>query len=820
MKISYNWLKDYLSFDLFPNQLADILTSIGLETSNIEEVEAVRGGLKGLVIGQVLTCDNHPNSDHLHVTTVDLGSDTPKQIICGAPNVSVGQKVVVATVGTTLYSGDKTFTIKKSKIRGIESNGMICAEDELGIGANHDYIIVLPETTKIGIPANEYYQLESDYVLEIDITPNRIDAASHYGVARDLAAYLSFHHSPSAASNVSIDTFKIEDTTPSVVVKVEDTLACPRYTGVTIKNVQVKESPQWLKSRLETIGVRSINNIVDITNYILYEIGQPLHAFDLKKISGNKIFVKTLPEGTSFVTLDGVERFLSDKDLMICNEREGMCIGGILGGLDSSVTAFTKDIFLESAYFNPAYIRKTARFHGLSTDASFRFERGTDPNNTLYALKRAALLIKEIAGGIITGEIQDIYPNKITNQIVEFDIHKVNNLIGGNIPKKDIETIFRGLEIAILDRNDYVWKLSIPTYRIDITRNVDVIEEILRIYGYNNIEIKEEIKSTLSFQTLTDKNYELQNLLSEQLTGKGFNEILNNSLTSDTYYEGLTFFQKKNCISLHNPLSFDLNVMRQTLLFGGLESIEYNCNRKNSSLKFYEFGNIYFYFPEKEKGNDYLTAVKEEKHLALWMTGNSIDGNWVCPTEKSSIYELKSYVENILFRLGITPQKNVYSLCENDIFSSGLSIKTLSGKQLGVLGILQKSICKKFTINVEIYFAELNWDLLMKETNNICIKHTSIPKFPFVRRDLSLLLDKNILFSEIEKVAYQTDRKILREVKLFDVYEGKNLPKGKKSYAVSFILQDEEKTLNDRQIENFMSRIQKKLEEKLNAQLR
>ncbi|BAG83843.1 phenylalanine--tRNA ligase subunit beta [Candidatus Azobacteroides pseudotrichonymphae] len=818
MNISFNWLKEYLSFDLSPNQLADILTSIGLETNNIKEVEIIKGGLKGLIIGQVLTCENHPNSDHLYITTVDLGMDRPQQIVCGASNVAIGQKVIVAPVGTTLYSGGKIFTIKKSKIRGIESNGMICAEDEIGIGEAHNGIVVLPETIKIGIPASEYYQLKNDYVLEINITPNRIDAASHYGVARDLAAYLSFHHSPSVAHRFNVDSFKIEDKSPIITVKVEDILACPRYTGVTIKNVQVKESPNWLKRRLKAIGVRSINNVVDITNYILHETGQPIHAFDLKAIKGNKIFVKTLPKGTTFVTLDGIERRLSSEDLMICNEEIGMCIGGVLGGLDSGVTMSTKNIFLESASFNPTYIRRTARFHGLNTDASFRFERGTDSNNTLYALKRAALLIKDIAGGIIVGEIQDIYPNKVTNKIVELDIRKANSLIGKNISEKDIETIFDGLEIVILNKKNYVWSLSIPSYRVDVTRDVDVIEEILRIYGYNNVEMKEEIKSTLSFQTSTDRKYELQNIISEQLAGSGFNEILNNSLTSSTYYESLTFFSKKKCIPLYNPLSSDLDIMRQTLLFGGLESIEYNCNHKNSDLKFYEFGNVYFHFPVN--GNDCLTSTKEEFHLALWIIGNSIVGNWVCTTEKSSIYELKSYTENILFRLGIPSRKIVYILCDNDIFSSGLFIKTLLGKQLGILGILQKSICKKFSINTEVYFAELNWDLLIGEIEDIRIKQTDIPKFPFVKRDLSLLLDTNVLFAEIEKIAYQIDKKILKEIRLFDVYEGGNLPEGKKSYAVSFILQDQKKTLDDKQIENLMNCIQKKLEEKLNAQLR
>jgi phenylalanyl-tRNA synthetase beta chain len=827
MNISYNWLKDYIPFDLSPEQLSEALTSIGLETGNVEEVEPVRGGLKGLVTGKVIRCEAHPNSDHLHITTVDLGNGEPQQIVCGAPNVTAGQKVIVATVGTTLYAGNESFTIKKSKIRGVESNGMICAEDEIGVGNSHDGIIVLPEDTPIGIPAKEYYKIKSDYVLEVDITPNRIDAASHYGVARDLAAYLSVQGAKGKMRDgtytlklPSVDDFQIEDPAPAITVEVENTTACPRYSGITIKNITVKESPEWLKQRLETIGIRSINNVVDVTNYVLHETGQPLHAFDLKQIKGNRLIVKTLPEGTPFVTLDGVERKLSDKDLMICNVEGGMCIGGIFGGLDSGVTETTQDLFLESAYFNPAWIRKSARYHGLNTDASFRFERGADPNNTLYVLKRAALLIKEVAGGTITGEIQDVYPVKFTNPVVELSLQKIDLLVGKQIPEETVACILRNLEIEILEKKDDIWKLSVPVYRVDVVREVDVIEDILRIYGYNNVEINEEVKSTLSYQTPTDKSYKLQHLISEQLTGIGFNEILNNSLTSGSYYEDLMSFPKANCVVLKNPLSADLDVMRQTLLFGGLESIEYNRNRKNPDLKFYEFGNTYFHFPEKLKEDDYLTAIKEEFKLALWLTGNSITNNWIHPTEKTSFYELKAYIENIFSRLNISQKKIVYKPLQNDIFSNGLAVETLSGKPLGVSGILQKGICKKFDIQADVYFAELKWESLMKENKNGQVSYSEISKFPAVKRDLALLLDKNILFSEIEKTACQTEKKLLKEVSLFDVYEGNNLPEGKKSYAVSFILQDEEKTLTDKQIETLMSRIQKNLEEKLNAKLR
>jgi phenylalanyl-tRNA synthetase beta chain len=837
MNISYSWLKDYLDFQLSLEELAAALTSIGLETGSIEEVETIKGGLKGLVTGKVLTCEKHPDSNHLHVTTVDLGDGIPQQIVCGAPNVAAGQKVIVATIGAKLYSGDESFAIKKSKIRGVESNGMICAEDEIGIGSSHEGIIVLPEDTPAGIPANHYYHVESDYVLEVDITPNRIDAASHFGVARDLAAFLiqngewriENEKQFSILKKPSVEAFKIDDPTSAVTVEVENTEACPRYSGVTIKGVTVKESPDWLKKRLESIGLRAINNVVDVTNFILHETGQPLHAFDLKEIIDNKVIVKTLPEGTSFITLDEVERKLSDKDLMICNLEGGMCIGGVFGGIQSGVTESTTDVFLESAYFHPTWIRKTARRHGLNTDASFRFERGVDPNNTVYVLKRAALLIQEVAGGKITGAIQDIYPNPIQNINVSLSLQKAWSLIGKNIPEKTIESILESLEIRILSKAEAVmssevetpiWTLGIPTYRVDVTRDVDVIEDILRIYGYNNVETGEDLKSNLSYQTATDTSYKLQGLISEQLTGYGFNEILNNSLTSGAYYETSTAFPKENCVLLKNPLSAELDVMRQTLLFGGLESIRFNRNHKNPDLHLYEFGNVYAYNAEKQQENDHLAAIKEEFHLSLWLSGNNVNNSWIRPVEKTSVYELKALVENVLVRLGISSKKITYKPLENDLFSSALSIETYSGRKLGVLGILQKSVCKKFDINAEVYFAELNWDIIMKENRNNSVRYSEISKFPAVRRDLALLIDKNIAFAEIEKIAYQTDKKLLKEVSLFDVYEGKNLPEGKKSYAVSFTLQDEEKTLNDKQIESLMQRIQKSLEDKLGATLR
>jgi len=821
MNISYNWLKDYISLDLSPEQTAAALTAIGLETGSISEVESVKGGLKGVVVGKVLTCIDHPNSDHLHITTVDLGDGIPQQIVCGAPNVAAGQTVVVATVGTTLYSGDESFVIKKSKIRGEESNGMICAEDELGIGNSHDGIIVLPDEVKVGTPAAEYYRLESDFVLEVDITPNRIDAASHYGVARDLAAYLAVNQTDPFLHRPSVETFRIEDPSPAVTVSVENTEACPRYSGVTIRNITVKESPDWLKKRLEAIGLRAINNVVDVTNYVLHETGQPLHAFDLRQIKGGKIIVKTLPADTPFVTLDGIERRLSDKDLMICNEEGGMCIGGVFGGLDSGVTETTTDVFLESACFHPTWIRKTARYHGLNTDASFRFERGADPNNTLYVLKRAALLVQEVAGGVITGNIQDVYPQPVSCPIVELKLQKVTDLIGKDIPTDTIEHILDRLEIRIVKKHADGWTLEIPTYRVDVTRDVDVIEDILRIYGYNQVEIDTTLQSTLSYQTAVDKSYALQNLISEQLTGAGFNEILNNSLTSATFYNDLTTFPATQCVKLRNPLSADLDVMRQTLLFGGLQSIAYNRNRKNTDLKFYEFGNTYTL---TEPAGNSLDSIREQFALGLWLTGNTVDDSWIRPTEKTSIYELKAYIENIMARLGVKYKYKIPtatdSITLSDAISNALTIESMSGKKLGVFGVVSKQILKQFDIAADVFFAELSWDALLKEHRQTKVRQTAISKFPAVRRDLALLLDKHIPFADVEKIAFQTDRKVLKEVFLFDVYEGKNLPEGKKSYAVGFILQDEEQTLNDRQIENLMTRIQKTIEDKLGAILR
>lgn len=820
MNISYNWLKEYLDFDLQPEEVSAALTSIGLETGGVEEVQTIKGGLEGLVIGEVLTCVEHPNSDHLHITTVNVGGEEPLQIVCGAPNVAAGQKVVVAVNGTKLYDGDEVFTIKRSKIRGVESNGMICAEDEIGIGTDHAGIIVLPADAVVGTPAKEYYNVKSDYVLEVDITPNRVDATSHFGVARDLAAYLKQNGKPTELKRPSVDAFKIDDETPAIEVIVENTEACPRYSGVTIKGVTVKESPEWLKNRLNIIGLRPINNVVDVTNFVLHELGQPLHSFDADKVTGNKVIVRTEPEGTKFVTLDGVERTLTDRDLMICNTEEPMCIGGVFGGLDSGVTEQTTNVFLESACFHPTWIRKTARRFGLNTDASFRFERGLDANNTIYVLKRAALLIQEVAGGKICGSIQDVYPNPVQPYTVELTYNKINALIGKDIPVETVKSILASLEMEIISETAEGLTIHVPVYRIDVQRDVDVIEDILRIYGYNNVDFSDSLKSNLSYKTATDRGYDLQNLISEQLCGSGFNEIMNNSLTRSAYYDELTTYPVSHCVMLMNPLSADLNGMRQTLLFGGLESIEHNAKRKNGNIRFFEFGNCYDYNAEKKRDDATLAQFSEDYRLGLWVCGDRVENSWAHADEKSTVYELKAYVENILARLGVNSKKVIFGNLSNDIYSAGISITTGSGRELGTFGIVNRKICKAMDIDFEVYYAELSWTLLMKETKKNKVTFSDISKFPAVKRDLALLLDKSVQFAEIVKIAQESERKLLKEVSLFDVYEGKNLPAGKKSYAVSFYLQDETKTLNDKQIDAIMQKIRKNLEDKLGASLR
>lgn len=820
MNISYNWLKEYLPFDLSPQETADVLTSIGLETGSVDEIQSIKGGLEGLVIGEVLTCVDHPNSDHLHLTTVNIGDgNEPLKIVCGAPNVAAGQKVVVATVGTRLYAGEEVFTIKRSKIRGEESFGMICAEDEIGIGNSHEGIIVLPQDAVVGMPAKDYYQVKSDYVLEVDITPNRVDAASHYGVARDLAAWHQQAGKPLKLTKPSVEQFATDWKEGGIDVIVENREACPRYSGLTIRGVTVKESPDWLKNKLLLIGLRPINNIVDITNFILHETGHPMHAFDAAHIRGNEVVVRTMPEGTKFVTLDEQERTLNASDLMICNTEEGMCIAGVFGGLDSGVTEKTTDLFLESAYFHPTWVRKTARRHGLNTDSSFRFERGADPNNTVYVLKRAALLIKELAGGQIEGEIRDIYPVPVEQAVVTLSYDKTKRLIGKDISKETIRQILQSLEIEITGETENELTLRIPTYRVDVTRDVDVIEDILRIYGYNNVEISDSLKANLSYQTPTDRKHKLQTLISEQLSANGFSEIMNNSLTKKAYYEELTSYPADHCVTLVNPLSNDLSVMRQTLLFGGLESIAYNRNRKQGDLRFYEFGNCYFFDANKRNENHILAGYTEETHIGLWICGKRIHKNWAAAEEQSSVFELKAHLENILNRMGISKNRIIYEPVQNELFSTGMILRTHK-RTIGSFGIVSQKITNQFEIGTEVYFAELNWDMLMKETEKQSVSFSEISRFPAVSRDLALLIDKDTTFAQIEQIALKSEKKLLKQISLFDVYEGSNLPEGKKSYAVNFMLQDEEKTLNDKQIDAVMQKIRQNLERELGVQLR
>ncbi len=820
MNISYNWLKEYVSFDMTPEEVSAALTSIGLEVGSVEEVQTIKGGLEGIVIGEVLTCEEHPNSDHMHVTTVNLGSGEPLQIVCGAPNVAAGQKVVVATLGTKLYDGDECFTIKKSKLRGVESNGMICAEDEIGIGTSHDGIIVLPADAVPGTPVKDYYGIKSDYVIEVDITPNRADACSHYGVARDLYAWLVQQGREASLTRPSCDAFSVDNNELPITIRVENTEACPRYAGVTVKGVTVKESPEWLQNKLRLIGLRPINNIVDITNYILHAYGQPLHTFDADKIKGGTVVVKTMPEGTPFVTLDEVERKLSERDLMICNAEEPMCIGGVFGGLESGTTEETKNVFLESAYFNPTSIRKSARRHGLSTDASFRFERGIDPNGCIYALKQAALLVKELAGGTISMELADVYPNPINDFHVELDYAYVNMLAGKEIPADTVKSIVTSLEMKIVSETSEGITLQVPAYRVDVQRPCDVVEDILRIYGYNNVEIPTTLKSSLTTKGEADKSHKLQNLVAEQLVGCGFNEILNNSLTASAYYDGLETYPATNLVRLMNPLSNDLNVMRQTLLFGGLESIMHNANRKSADLKFFEYGTCYSYNAEKKDDEKVLAPYQEKSLLGLWVTGKRVNNSWAHADEATSVFELKAYVLNIFARLGLNLSAVVFGTLANDIFANAITIHTRGGKLLATIGIITKKIQRKFDIDNEVYYAELNWKELMRAIKNQKVSYKELSKYPAVKRDLALLIDKAVQFADIEKIAYESERKLLKEVALFDVYEGKNLEAGKKSYAVSFLLQDENATLNDKQIDKIMGKIIANLENKLQAKLR
>ncbi|HNS29940.1 MAG TPA: phenylalanine--tRNA ligase subunit beta [Tenuifilaceae bacterium] len=817
MKISYRWLKDYVDFSESPEELAQILTSIGLEVEWIEKIEAVRGGLKGVVVGEVKTCTKHPNADNLTLTTVDVGGAELLNIVCGAPNVAIGQKVPVATIGTTLYFNDQEITLKKTKIRGELSEGMICAEDELGLGSSHEGIMVLNPNATVGMPAADYFNLEDDYQLEIGLTPNRIDAASHFGVARDLAAYLGMR-GKAKAIRPSVDGFKVDNNSLHIPIEIVNPEACPRYSGVTISNVEVGPSPQWLVKKLRAIGLNPINNVVDVTNFVLHEIGQPLHAFDADKIEGKKVIVKPLPANTPFITLDGMERKLHCEDLMICNASEGMCIAGVFGGTKSGVTEATKNIFLESAHFSPTWVRRTAKRHGLNTDASFRFERGSDPSITVWALKRAAMLIKEVAGGQISSDIIDVYPNKIEEGKVELSLDYVTRLVGKELPIETIRTILNLLDINIISENNGMLDLSIPTYRVDVTRPADVVEEILRIYGFNNVEFTERVNSTLSHSEYPEM-HKVINLISVSLSGNGFNEIMCNSLTKKAYYKDLTTYPENNAAEIINPLSSDLNAMRQTLLFGGLESILFNINHRKPNLKLYEWGNCYRVCQENKSESNPLKAYSEELMLGIWLTGNINEESWLVKPEEVSFYHMKGFLNGIFHKLGISDGDISTAEAPNDLFEFGIKLM-LNGKLLGHYGFVAEKILKEMDIKQTILYAEIRWDIAFNFARKAKVSFTEIAKYPEVRRDLALLLDIGITFDQIKDLAHKTERKLIKHINLFDVYQGAKLGEGKKSYAVSFTLQDENKTLTDKQIDGTMQRLIQVFVKELGAQIR
>jgi phenylalanyl-tRNA synthetase beta chain len=818
MKISYNWIKDYLNIDLNPHKVAEILTGIGLEIEGTEEWESVKGGLAGVIIGEVLTCKKHPDADKLSVTTVNIGSGEPLHIVCGAPNVAAGQKVPVATVGTMVFKGEEKLEIKRSKIRGELSEGMICAEDELGLGTMHEGIMVLQPDAIPGTPASDYFKIEKDFIFEIGLTPNRIDSGSHFGVARDLAAYISVYTGTEVKVKFpSVTNFVHGNQGPTFDIIVENPEDCPRYTGINIFDVKIGESPEWLKNRLRAIGQNPINNVVDITNFVQQEIGQPLHAFDADKITGKKVVVRNVPEKTRFMTLDETVRDLSSKDLMICNAEEGMCIGGVFGGAGSGVTSSTKNIFLESAYFNPVTIRKTAKRHGLHTDASFRFERGADPNITLVALKRAAIMINEIAGGKPASDLKDIYPQPIKNAIIEVSYRNIYRLIGKEIDQVTVKKILGFLDIKIISEQNGILSLEIPAYRVDVRREADVIEEILRIYGYNNIEVDNHVNSTLTYIEKPDKE-KIVNTISNALTANGFAEIMSNSLTPAAWYENSEDFDVSQIVKLANPLSSDLSTMRQTLLFGGLSSIAWNINRQNYDLKLYEFGNCYFFRKDKQAAKE-VDKYFEKKDLDLFITGNKEKPTWYHKTEKTDFFFIKSYVEMILSRLGIKPEALVISDSSRKYFAESLSYSA-NNLIIAEAGRISKSYARRFDIEQEVYYGHIEWDSLLKLTKKHIIQYRELPKYPSVKRDLALLVDSGIKFSQIRSLAYKTEKNILKEVNLFDVYESDSLGKNKKSYAVSFILQDELRTLTDKNIDKVMESLIRVFEKELGSQIR
>ncbi len=806
MKISYNWLKQFIKIDWKSEEIAALLTDLGLEVEMVDKYESVKGGLEGIVVGHVLTCIPHPDADRLKVTTVDLGDGVPVQIVCGATNVAAGQKVPVATIGTTLYDKEGVaFQIKKGKIRGQESHGMICAEDELGLGESHDGIMILDNAIAAGTPAATVFKIESDEVFEIGLTPNRADAMSHLGTARDLRAGLSQTVVNVKFITPSVSNFRVDKRTLKIDVSVEKPLLAPRYCGVTISGITIKPSPVWLQNRLKAIGINPKNNVVDVTNYVLHELGQPLHAFDASKING-KIIVKTLTSGTKFTTLDDVERSLHEEDLMICDEIGPLCIAGVFGGKSSGVSETTTSIFLESAYFNPVSIRKSAKRHQLNTDASFRFERGIDPTITEYALKRAALLIQEVAGGEITSDVIDVYPKKIADFPVVLNFNNVKKIIGQELPKEIIKNILASLEIKINSVSDAGLGLVIPSYRVDVQREIDVIEEILRVYGYNNIKFSEKLNATVSIAPRTE-DYKVQNVIATQLNSQGFNEMMANSLTTASYVQLSEMLKEEHNVIMLNPLSNDLAAMRQSLLFSGLEALSYNINRRNSDLKFFEFGKTYHKFE---------SGYEEHKHLTMFITGNRNQESWTNTQKPTDFFLFKGYVNGVLSRLGIQKTQNLP--ITSDVFSEGIAIG-FGNDILVEYGVVKKSILKHFDIKQEVLFADFNWALILKLLSNK-IKFTEIPKYPEVRRDLSLLLDDSVSFDAIYNLARQTEKSLLKDINLFDVYQGKNLPEGKKSYAVSFTIQDNAKTLTDAQIDKIMSKLQKNLESELGASLR
>ena len=818
MNISFKWLKDYLKSDLTAEEATTILTDIGLEIEGFERVESIKGGLAGVVVGEVLTCTNHPDSDHLHLTTVDVGSGEPLQIVCGASNCRQGLKVMVATIGTTLHpiDSEEEFKIKKSKIRGVESFGMLCAEDELGIGRDHAGIMELNPEAVVGTPAKEYLGLEEDYLLEIGLTPNRVDAASHYGVARDLAAYLRAAGRPVSLSLPSVEEWKVDNTSFATEVVVEDKEGAPRYAGVNISGVTVAPSPEWLQNYLRVIGINPKNNVVDVTNFVLHELCQPLHSFDADKIEGNKIVVRTCAEGTKFTTLDGTERTLAEADLMICDASKPMCIAGVFGGADSGVTDSTRNVFLESAYFNPVRVRKSAKRHGLNTDSSFRFERGIDPCNTIYALKRAALLIKELAGGEITSEITDICSD--TFEPFRFDItfKQINSLIGKEIPEATVREILAALEVAVEAENGGTLSVAVPRYRVDVQRPADLIEDILRIYGYNNVEIPERMSSSLSYVQKPDKE-RLTNLVADMLSSMGFTETMSNSLTKAAYYEDLKAYPAENCVKIMNPLSADLGVMRQTLLFNMMEAVQLNTNHRQADLKLYEFGNCYYFNPSrKEEGG--LAPYSERGRLAILVTGQQQAQSWNVKGAQSDYFFLKSVAEKLLRRFGV----DIYSLqcrgTESDLYDEAVSFG--QGKELFTIGSVSSKIRKMFDIKAEVYFLEMEWDTLLRNTKKHKVSASELPKFPEVKRDLALLVDAGVTFEELRRMAFGVEKKLLKSVSLFDVYQGDKLPAGKKSYALTFILRDNERTLDDKTIERIMNNLIKQYTDKAGAQIR